>query len=154
MSPVPAWENVVALRFFALLGYLIMVIAILALFAHRSFFGSSALTITLQLLAVGLMMWARIAFGWRSFHLAGPTEGGLVTSGPYQWIRHPIYTSALVLVGAGVGAHISGNSLAWFGVFVAGVGTRIVAEERLVSLRYPDYTQYASRTKRLIPFIF
>jgi protein-S-isoprenylcysteine O-methyltransferase Ste14 len=34
---------------------------------------------------------ARVTFGGRSFHVgANPTEGGLVTKGPYRFVRHPI----------------------------------------------------------------
>jgi protein-S-isoprenylcysteine O-methyltransferase Ste14 len=45
-------------------------------------------------------MGARVTFGRRSFHAAAnPTAGGLVTTGPYRLIRHPIYTAACLFVG-------------------------------------------------------
>ena len=48
------------------------------------------------------MVAARITFGRRSFHAAAnPTEGGLVTTGPYAYIRHPIYAAILYFVWAG-----------------------------------------------------
>jgi protein-S-isoprenylcysteine O-methyltransferase Ste14 len=54
------------------------------------------------------VIWARVAFGRRSFHLAAnPTEGGLVTTGPYRLIRHPIYTGVCLVAGAEVLAHLS-----------------------------------------------
>jgi protein-S-isoprenylcysteine O-methyltransferase Ste14 len=36
---------------------------------------------------------------------------------------------------------------------VAGAGLRIAAEERLLLERYPEYGEYADRTKRIIPFL-
>ena len=49
------------------------------------------------------MLWARLTFGWRSFHAgARPTEGGIVTRGPYHWVRHPIYLAILLFTWAGV----------------------------------------------------
>jgi protein-S-isoprenylcysteine O-methyltransferase Ste14 len=42
----------------------------------------------LQVLALLLFLWARITFGRRSYHVvADPTAGGLVTDGPYRFIR-------------------------------------------------------------------
>jgi protein-S-isoprenylcysteine O-methyltransferase Ste14 len=35
-----------------------------------------------------------------------------------------------------------------------GAGMRIKAEESLLLERYPDYADYAARTKRMVPFIF
>jgi hypothetical protein len=67
----------------SVLGYFLMIAGCLGLFATRSLFSASSLVIGLQAVAAALMLWARITFGWRSFHpVANPTEGGLVTSGP------------------------------------------------------------------------
>jgi protein-S-isoprenylcysteine O-methyltransferase Ste14 len=38
-------------------------------------------------------------------------------------------------------------------VFVGALG-RMLAEERLVAQRYPEYADYAARTRRMIPFVF
>ncbi len=142
------------LQIVSLFGYALMVVALVVLISLRSFFGSTSATIAVQVAALGLMLWARVVFGRRSFHLAKPTEGGLMTKGPYRWIRHPIYASGLLLVGAGLAAHPSVVAALWATVFVAGVAIRIFCEERVVSQKYPEYSEYAARTKRLIPFVF
>ncbi len=54
---------------------------------------------------------------------------------------------------AGVFSHLSILSLALGICMVAGVMMRIAAEEKLLVERYPEYTDYASRTKRIIPFL-
>ena len=100
------------------------------------------------------MLWARITFGGRSFHAgANPTPGGLVTTGPYRFVRHPIYTAILLFVWAGVAAHGTNLSVLTAIVATAAVIVRIVSEEELVTLDYPEYAEYAKHTKRIVPFV-
>ena len=88
------------------MGYLGIAGGLLGLLATQVVFSPSPLVLVLPLLGLGLMIWARVAFGRRSFHLAAnPTDGGLVTTGPYRFIRHPIYTAVCVFAGAGAAAH-------------------------------------------------
>ncbi len=54
---------------------------------------------------------------------------------------------------AGVLSHLSPASIALWLVAVVEVAVRIAAEERLVTERYPEYRDYAARTKRLIPYV-
>ena len=111
--------------------------------------------IVVQVLALGLMVYARITFGLRSFNAsATPTEGGLVTSGPYKYWRHPIYAAALYLTWAGVLTHLSLINFLIGLIPTFGLGLRMYAEERLLTETYPSYPAYAARTKRVIPFIF
>ena len=111
--------------------------------------------IAAQVAAGALMVWARVTFGLRSFHAtADPTEGGLVTSGPYSTIRHPIYTSVCLFVWAGALAHLSPLSGALAALEFADSLVRMIAEECMLIVRYPEYREYATRPKRMIPFIF
>ena len=101
------------------------------------------------------MLWARLTFGTRSFHgTATPTEGGLVTTGPYRYIRHPIYASILLFMWAGVGANLSLRAAAMATLASAGALVRMLCEEQLVEQRYPEYASYAKVTKRVIPYLF
>ncbi len=136
-------------------GYAFMVTGILLLYFTGGLFAYEPGVIALQILATALMFWARITFGRRSFHLsANPTEGGLVTSGPYRYIRHPIYAAALLFAWSGLLAHFSLVSLCFDLLILAGALARIFCEESLVRIQYPEYNQYVEITKRLIPFLF
>jgi protein-S-isoprenylcysteine O-methyltransferase Ste14 len=143
------------MKLLSLFGYLAMVLGLLALIVMRRLLSHSWVVIILQTLGTALMIWARVTFGRRSFHLAAnPTEGGLVTTGPYRFIRHPIYTGVCLLVVGSLGAYPElRTALAVCSVFV-GVLVRILSEEALVIQRYPEYLQYSARTWRMIPYVF
>ncbi|HXX64829.1 MAG TPA: isoprenylcysteine carboxylmethyltransferase family protein [Bacteroidota bacterium] len=142
-------------RNLSLFGLLIGVASIVTLLLRHSLFAIDLFAQAVQVLSFSLMVWARVTFGRRSFHASAlPTEGGLVTTGPYRYIRHPIYTSIICFVWAGVLSNCTPTALALGALLTAGMLMRIVAEERLVRVRYPEYGQYAERTKRIIPYIF
>jgi len=143
------------LKTLSMLGLLVMIAALVGLYRIGSLVSSQPLVIALQAGAILLMIWARVTFGRRSFHAAAnPTAGGLVTWGPYRYIRHPIYTAVCLFGWAGIAAHTSAASVALGVVLLAGGLTRMLSEERLVSAMYPEYGEYAKRTKRMIPFVF
>jgi len=136
-------------------GLLLMVGALLGLVATRSLFSPAPLVIAVQVAAAALMVWARITFGRRSFHAtADPTAGGLVTSGPYRFIRHPIYTAICLFAFAGALDHLSLVSAGLSLLLLLGALIRMVAEEQLLVRRYPEYAQYAAKTKKMVPFVF
>jgi protein-S-isoprenylcysteine O-methyltransferase Ste14 len=132
-----------------------MMAGILLLIANQGLLSPSPIVIVAQVLALFLMIWARVTFGGRSFHAtASPTEGGLVTTGPYRYIRHPIYAAALLITWAGVFGNLSAANVGFGILTFAGGMARIICEEALVRIRYPEYDEYAKKTKRLIPFLF
>lgn len=142
-------------RILSLAGLAASFCALTALLLRGALLAAWAPGLAVQGLALALMVWARVTFGLRSFHAAAaPTEGGLVTTGPYRYLRHPIYAAALYLTWAGVLTHLSPANFLLGLVPAAGLGARMLAEERLLSARYPGYAAYARRTARMIPFIF
>src|SRR6266581_8515484 len=91
------------LKTLSIIGYTGMIGALLGLLATRTLFSSSPLVISVQVLALVLFLWAPVTFGRRSYHVvADPTEGGLVTGGPYRYIRNPIYAAMCLFALAGV----------------------------------------------------
>ena len=105
------------LKALSIVGYLGMVSAVIAQFATGNLLSSFPVVIAVQAVAILIVLWARLAFGRRSFHVAAnPTEGGLVTTGPYRYIRHPIYTAVSVVSLAGAIGHWS-----WVSMLLAGL---------------------------------
>jgi len=143
------------MRIASLAGFLLMVSALVGLVFMHALFSRSPAVVAVQVAAVALMIWARLALGRRSFHPAADVAGGeLVTTGPYRFIRHPIYTAACVFCWAGVLANFALMPLAAGVLLLSGAVIRIFAEERLLIDRCPGYRAYARGTKRMVPYLF
>lgn len=135
-------------------AFAVLVLAIVGLLYTHNLLGHGPVAITLQAAAVLLMIWARVTFGRRSFHAAAnPTAGGLVTAGPYHYMRHPIYAAILLFVWTGVAANLSPLGITLGLLATAMTFLRMISEETLVRERYPEYDDYARRTKRVIPYL-
>ncbi len=109
------------------------------------------------LLAGGLLfsVWVRRTLGsnW-SGTVTVKEDHELVQTGPYRFVRHPIYTGLLVTL---MGSAISWNH--WFGfymlvvLFVA-LWIKLLREERFMRETFGEkYAAYCARTKRLVPFV-
>lgn len=132
----------------------IVILAVLSLLERHALLARTPVLLGGQVVAGLLMVWARLTLGLRSWHAtATPTEGGLVTTGPYRFLRHPIYAAILLFVWAGVASHLSLFSVLMGVLASVAIAVRIGTEERLVPVRYPEYAAYAARTKRVIPFL-
>jgi len=123
------------------------------LFRHE-ILSRSWIWIAVQVLAVMLMIAARLTFGRRSFHAAAnPTAGGLVTTGPYRFWRHPIYAAVLYFIWAAALDYHSTPAILAAILVTIGAAVRMYAEETLLVTAYPDYATYRARTARVIPFV-
>lgn len=111
----------------------------------------------------GIVVACGLAFiMWALVRLGGNWVGGqflrerheLVTTGPYRWVRHPIYVGYAL---CHVGLLIATLNLAPFvvdGALRALLLHRSIAEENLLQARFGEqYTAYAARTGRFIPRI-
>jgi len=115
----------------------------------------SSIGIILCAAGMALLVWARRHLGrnW-SQTVAAKIGHELVTSGPYRYVRHPMYAGGLVAcVGS---AMVCGG--AWIFLLVI-LGTlflwRVGAEDRLMAQQFPnEYPDYKKRTKALIPFVW
>jgi protein-S-isoprenylcysteine O-methyltransferase Ste14 len=109
-------------------------------------------------LAVGLagtalLVWASVVLARLLIHEAAIREGhALIESGPYRFVRHPVYTGYLaLLLGSGIA---SLNVCLWllWPVSLLGILIQAASEEQLLGERFgPDYERYARRTGRLVP---
>jgi protein-S-isoprenylcysteine O-methyltransferase Ste14 len=79
----------------------------------------------------------------------------VVTTGPYAYVRHPMYAGAVLFM---VGAPLLLGS--WLGLlaavlFIVLIGVIAVLEERTLKAELEGYAEYASRVRyRLVPRVW
>lgn len=115
----------------------------------------AGVAIILAVAGIGLAIWARWHLGANWSSQPAIKEGhDLITSGPYSFIRHPIYTGLLL---AFVGTALV-NGTVWSVVliiFAVSLVLRVRTEERLMTQQFPaQYAEYKKKTKALIPFVW
>ena len=76
----------------------------------------------------------------------------IVSTGPYRYIRHPIYAGDLLLL---CGLELSLNSWLVLGVLLVApvVIRQAIREERMLAGSLPGYDRYCASTKRFVPFV-
>jgi protein-S-isoprenylcysteine O-methyltransferase Ste14 len=91
---------------------------------------------------------------WR-YEAALNEEHELIKTGPYRWLRHPIYASILGML------LTTGAAWSWWPMlvvgllfFVAGTEIRVRAEEGLLAERFQaEFAEYKAKTWAYIPFL-
>jgi protein-S-isoprenylcysteine O-methyltransferase Ste14 len=82
-------------------------------------------------------------------------EQTVVSTGPYRYVRHPMYATALLFL-------VSTTFLlgSWYGLFLGlllfvGIARRAVQEERMLRAELPGYEEYMAQVKyRFIPYVW
>jgi protein-S-isoprenylcysteine O-methyltransferase Ste14 len=108
----------------------------------------------IALAGFGLLQWSQNTLGenWSDRANLG-ADHLMVVNGPYQWVRHPIYSSFLLILGSTF--LISANWFiggSWIMMMALDINARIEVEEQLMITRYGEqYREYMSRTGRIFP---
>ena len=116
------------------------------------------IVVILILMILGLMTAIlarrRLAGNW-SGAVALKENHELITTGVYQYVRHPIYTGMLLMI---LGTALSYGTLGaciGFLIILFGILSKLRQEEALMTKHFgKEYLSYRKRTKTLIPFIW
>ena len=142
-------------------------LAVVVILVKPDWFGLSAVLVEnclasgmagamLCVLGLAICIWARrtLAGNW-SFSLDFKQDHELVRSGPYQFVRHPIYTGLLSMF---LGSALAVGKLGGFvavAIFLVKCLFRIRREEKLMTKHFPDeYPEYKKSTNALVPFLW
>jgi len=143
------------IKYISKFALLVLVISIIIMLVTGNFLSESPFIIIGQLLSVGFSIWARRSFPKERFSIhAEPSNGFLLTKGPYKYVRHPMYTSALFLIWISIAGHLSILTVTIGVIVTTVILIRIINEEQLLSLRFHDYKEYRLKTKTIIPFLY
>ncbi len=89
----------------------------------------------------------------RSFSII-PQARKLVQTGPYRFVRHPVYLGELISIFGVVLARPSTLAVAIFCLITALLTYRALQEEKLLTSIFPEYETYSLRRARFIPGVY
>ena len=109
-----------------------------------------------QIIGIVIGIWGIISIRVGNFNIQPEVKSHtLVKSGPYKWIRNPMYVSVILLYLPIVIKHFSWINSLVFMVLLVTLLFKISSEEQFLEERFgDDYVEYKKETKRLIPFIY
>jgi protein-S-isoprenylcysteine O-methyltransferase Ste14 len=112
-----------------------------------------ALGLSVQIAAVVLRVWSmRTLRGHYARGLRVVEGQPVIQAGPYRYVRHPGYLSAVL---AWLGAAVSTRNAVPVALTLVAVGTayrhRMDAEDALLIRDLPGYAEYAATTSRMVP---
>lgn len=112
--------------------------------------------LAVEVAGFALAVWARRALGgnW-SGEVRIATGHQLVRSGPYRWIRHPIYTAVLAMYGGILLVSGEVHAIAGLAIIVLAYLRKIRMEEKVLTAQFGDeFTAWRRSTWALAPPIY
>jgi len=108
-------------------------------------------------IASGLLaIWAILTMKLDNLRIT-PTPGDqarLVTDGPYRMIRHPMYTSLLILAVPLLVDQFNLIRLTVTIVLLLDLLIKLQVEERMLLEKFPEYDRYREKTWRIVPYLW
>ena len=83
-----------------------------------------------------------------------PQARNLVQSGPYKFVRHPLYLGELISSAGLVLAAVTFSMILYFVCLVICQVYRALQEEKILTNVFPEYHNYRSKTARFLPGIY
>lgn len=147
--------GVVAVNAFGVAGVAVSLLDFL-IGHNRPIIGLDPLGVAVFLLGLTIEISARRALGKHFSVKIRTTENQmLVQSGPYRFIRHPIYLGVILVYFSAAIAWESAYGALIILPIIPLLQRRIIIEEKVMALRFGDeYAAYAKKTKRLIPLVY
>jgi protein-S-isoprenylcysteine O-methyltransferase Ste14 len=105
--------------------------------------------IPLAVVGAGVFVWSARALGKSMTPYPRPRETGeLIETGPYRFVRHPIYVAGLLFF---LGVGLASSVPATLGALALGVlwWRKAAVEEEHLATRFPEYEDYRRRVRRL-----
>jgi len=126
---------------------------------HHRLIGASEIRwagVALTAAGLAFSVWARVNLGknWSGF-VSLKADHQLIRTGPYRFVRHPIYTGLLLATLGGVLVADTIDSVIGFALVLLAFLIKIRQEERLLTQEFGDaYVAFKRDVPALAPFLF
>jgi protein-S-isoprenylcysteine O-methyltransferase Ste14 len=117
-------------------------------------FGAYLFGLALLIAGLSFAVWARVHLGRNWSGTVSVKEGHeLIRTGPYAYVRHPIYTGLLLAVlGTAIASGTVRGALGFL-IILAALARKLRAEEVFMRETFPDeYPRYSAEVAALVPF--
>lgn len=109
----------------------------------------------IQIFGALLIVWAVITIkvSKAKAHQGLPKGYFFIHSGPYEIIRHPVYTGYLLIMISFVEIEFTFLRLIALLILAIAIFMKILREEDTMNRQIPEYAEYKKQTKTLIPYL-
>lgn len=137
---------------FSLVALQFSLIAVLLLVLPISL---NLVVLSVQAVAVMIGLWAVQVMHIGNFNIVPDPKPNmkLKTSGPYHWIRHPMYFSIVLFFLPLVVLNLNWINIALYANLCIILFIKLSYEEHLLVEKISEYKSYQQNSKKLIPFI-
>jgi protein-S-isoprenylcysteine O-methyltransferase Ste14 len=110
----------------------------------------------LELLGIFLGIWAILSMKKSKIHIAPKPRTGsiLIVSGPYKWVRHPMYLAILLAFLPLLFDQFSQIRSVILVALTVNLIFKLNFEESLLKRHFQDYEAYSLKSWKLIPWIY
>jgi protein-S-isoprenylcysteine O-methyltransferase Ste14 len=133
-----------------------IIAAVYILFSGPLFIQNIPILLT-QVFGILLIVWAVLSINLNKHHGGTHTLSQgyfLVTKGPYEIIRHPIYAGALLFFSGYVQGAPNLLRYLVFMIFFIAIIMKMIHEEKIIEEHVKDYAPYKKKTHKLIPYLY
>lgn len=99
-------------------------------------------------------LWAILTMGIYNVRITPgiPRQNRLITTGPYKWVRHPMYTTVVLLATGWLINFYDVHRFILYITLIVVLFLKAYLEEKILIQHFLDYQNYMRRTKMFIPF--
>lgn len=114
--------------------------------------------VQLSLIILGLILiaWALLTLSKSKIRATPDVATGakLIKKGPYKFIRHPMYSSALIACFGLLLTNVYSITIFLYTLLIIVLILKIIYEENLLNKAFPEYKNYSKKTKKIIPYLY